>query len=272
MRQALVRLIRQAGLLRPADEARFWWRRLRALGANRRFAHEHPGFAAPPADLLFDALNSVRLDSYLDQGRRHAAVFARLLLERSGARPLDVLEWGCGPGRLIRHMSALLAERDARLTGADFNPRSIEWCRANLPGIDFVGNGLLPPLPLPDARFDASFCFSVLTHLSERAQLAWTAELRRVLKPGGLLVLTTHGAAYRRLLGAAVERRRFDDGRVVVQASYPEGRKLFLAVQPERWVRNELLRGFEQIVLEPASGEADLIQDVWTARKPGPAA
>ena len=169
-------------------------------------------------------------------------------------------------------MPELLAGRECRLTGSDCNPRSVDWCRAHLPGIEFVTNGLQPPLPLPDDRFDAVYCFSVFTHLSEASQLAWAAELHRVLKPAGLLVLTTHGAAYRRLLAAAGERRLFDEGRLVVQANYPEGRKLFLAVQPERWVRGKLLRGFAEADRDPRIHERDLVQDVWTARKPGRAA
>ena len=50
-----------------------------------------------------------------------------------------------------------------------------------------------PPLPYGDGQFDLVFNHSVLTHLDERLQDLWLAELRRITKPGGVLMLTVHG-------------------------------------------------------------------------------
>lgn len=268
LRRAIIRTIRRAGLLRLADSARYRVRSIEASASNRRFRREHPGFEVPPEDLVFDALNYVAWDTYRDQGRRHAAVFARLILEASQSPVLEVLEWGCGPGRLIRHMPELLAPRDARVTGSDYNERSIAWCSAHLQGIEFVTNGLVPPLSLAPNRFDAVYSFSVFTHLSEQVQLAWAADLARVLRPGGTLICTTHGESYRKLLATRDEQLRFERGEVVVQDRYAEGKKWFLAVHPERWVRESLLRGYEHVELRPQREEPDLSQDIWLARKP----
>jgi len=51
----------------------------------------------------------------------------------------------------------------------------------------------MPPLPYAAESFDVIYCLSVFTHLNETMQDAWLAELRRVLQPGGLLILTVHG-------------------------------------------------------------------------------
>jgi SAM-dependent methyltransferase len=59
-------------------------------------------------------------------------------------------------------------------------------------------------LPFPDDHFDLVFSSSVFTHIDERAQDFWLAELRRVTQPGGLLLLSVHGErAFRHAEAAA---------------------------------------------------------------------
>ncbi len=265
----LISALRAAGLLRFADSCRFVLDRAKAWPANRRFREAYPGFATPPRHLVYDALNHVDLTRYREAGLRHAALFARVMREETPAgAPLEILEWGCGPGRLIRHIADLLPGHRTSLTGTDYNVESVAWCRQNLPGVKFVENRLNPPLPFPDSQFDVVYSFSVVTHLSEVVQLAWVKELRRVLKPGGLLVITTHGQAYRHLLTSGDEQEAFDAGRIVVQGKYQEGRKWFVAIHPEAFVRDRLLEGWtdvHRVVVHPEDG---LVQDVWMARKP----
>jgi len=50
-----------------------------------------------------------------------------------------------------------------------------------------------PPLPFPDNSFDLIYAVSVFTHLSEEHQRTWLPELRRVLRPGGRLLLVDIG-------------------------------------------------------------------------------
>jgi SAM-dependent methyltransferase len=266
----LVSAVRAAGLLKFADTCKYLLGQARTYPSNRRFRREHPAFATPPRHLAYDALNHVDWRLYRESGLQHAGLFARVIAERTTAPGLEILEWGCGPGRLIRHMEALLPGRRVTLAGSDYNPESIAWCRANLPGIAFVENGLDPPLPLPADAFDAVYSFSVVTHLSEAVQLAWLQELRRVLKPGGILAVTTHGENYRYLLASQEERRLFDAGELVVQGRYREGRKWFLAIHPETFVRERLLAGFTAVDRVAARPEDAILQDLWVARKPGP--
>lgn len=269
----LIRALRVTGLLKIADSVKFVLGRARVWPRNRRFRMRQPQFATPPRHLAFDALNHCDWQLYMDSGMAHARIFARIFREQMppGA-PLKVLEWGCGPGRLIRHVAALSPDRQFQLAGADYNPESVAWCRANLPGVEFVQNSLNPPLPFADATFDAVYNFSVFTHLSESVQREWVKELMRVLKPGGLLACTTAGDGYRHLLAAQSEREAYAAGRQVVQGKYREGRKWFIAISPEPFVRESLLAGLQDVRKVQTFAEDDILQDVWTARKPAQAA
>ncbi|MEA2298774.1 MAG: hypothetical protein QOF77_1710 [Solirubrobacteraceae bacterium] len=104
----------------------------------------------------------------------------------------DGLDFGASSGRVIRVLAAAYPE--ARWTGCDPNEPAIAWAAANLPGIDFFVSPQDPPLPVADGAFDLVFAISVWSHYGRGAALAWLEEMARVVRPGGHLVLTTHGS------------------------------------------------------------------------------
>ena len=69
--------------------------------------------------------------------------------------------------------------------------RLLRWCASALPG-EYRRTALAPPTLLPAGTFDLAYGCSVLTHLREASAQAWLAELERLLKPGGRLLLTFH--------------------------------------------------------------------------------
>jgi SAM-dependent methyltransferase len=71
--------------------------------------------------------------------------------------------------------------------------QKVAWCRENIPNSRFDLVPLRPPTTLPESAYDLVIGISVLTHLDEPTQLVWLEELQRVTKPGGYLLLTTHG-------------------------------------------------------------------------------
>jgi SAM-dependent methyltransferase len=109
------------------------------------------------------------------------------------ARPgSTLLDWGCGHGRVTRHFIRHWPE--VRVLGADIDEENIAWCARHLPGGRFSVAPLWPPLGLGDASVDVVIGLSVMTHLSADAQRAWLAELARILKPGGIAIVTFGGS------------------------------------------------------------------------------
>jgi SAM-dependent methyltransferase len=101
-----------------------------------------------------------------------------------------ILDWGCGCGRVSRFLERTAA---GRLTGADIDADNVSWCRRNLAFGAFHVIPLHPPTAFKNETFDLVFGISVFTHLAEQEQRQWLAELRRIVRPGGTLLLTVHG-------------------------------------------------------------------------------
>ena len=103
-------------------------------------------------------------------------------------RTARILDYGCGHGRL----AGLLHEHGfTAVEGVDFAPAMIEAARQDNPGIRFTVLSDPPSLPFADGTFDAVTLFAVLTCIpSEAEQREVIAELRRVLRGGGLLYLS----------------------------------------------------------------------------------
>jgi SAM-dependent methyltransferase len=119
------------------------------------------------------------------------------------ARPgLRVLDLGCGAGRFV----AALDDAGADPVGVELAEAALERARRNAPGADLR---LLEPdgsLPLEHAGVDLVWCSEVLEHVADTAYLL--LEIRRVLRPGGRLLVTVpfHG----RVKGALIALARFD--------------------------------------------------------------
>ena len=112
---------------------------------------------------------------------------------------------GIGTGRVAIPLKRLLFS-GARVIGVDVDSVNVEWCRSTFRDIENSVSDFFPPLELATASIDMVYGISVMTHLTEGAQYAWLKELRRVLKPDGVCVLTTHGEYA--LIRTGVFRRR----------------------------------------------------------------
>jgi SAM-dependent methyltransferase len=113
------------------------------------------------------------------------------------------LDLGCGDGRLSAELRAL------KLFAADVSPIALERARGRLgPDVQFVELEPDSPLPLEDTQFDLVLCAETLEHVRD-VQLI-LSEIRRVLRPGGTLAVTT--PAHSRLTGLRILMRGFDNG------------------------------------------------------------
>jgi SAM-dependent methyltransferase len=106
----------------------------------------------------------------------------------------SILEFGCRYGRLTRYLFDLVPQ--ARVFGCDILKEGILDCRRKYPRGVFTVNDPAPPLNFEDAQFDLIYSYSVFTHLSESNHAAWLKELARLLRPGGVMLHTTHSYEY----------------------------------------------------------------------------
>ena len=115
-----------------------------------------------------------------DHRRRNGSV----LTEKS-----QVLDFGCGWGRYSR---MFLRDVPAdNIWCVDSWDLALQLCeQTGVPGRK-VKIEQMPPSPLPSAAFDTAFAYSVFSHLSPKAHLAWRDEFARVVKPGALVFVTT---------------------------------------------------------------------------------
>lgn len=143
----------------------------------------------PPVELLRNIQLTPFVREYLTIGRR-SAVALEAAARRAGVPPnARVLDFGCGSARSLRHFQT----SGWTLHGCDIDTEAIAWARKALPGVDLRETAEQPPLPWDDGSFDAVWAVSVFTHLPEEAQIAWFAELARLLAPRGVLLISTMG-------------------------------------------------------------------------------
>lgn len=261
-------ILRKLGLLSAVEQVRFRLQLIKNRSDNHNFQAENPDFLLPPSHLAFDAHGHVNWRSYRESGLYVAENLAKVIQENcppaNSSPGLSVFEWGCGPGRVIRHLPSQLPT--AEIHGSDYNPESIAWCKDHIPGVNFIENGLHPPLSLKNDFCDAVYAISVITHLSEPVCHEWIGELRRVIKPGGILILWSNGDCIEERL-LPEERRQYQAGKFTERTQVQEGKKMYLSFHPPIWVRKSLLRQFEILKHYPG-GFSGTEQDIWVARKP----
>jgi 2-polyprenyl-3-methyl-5-hydroxy-6-metoxy-1,4-benzoquinol methylase len=246
----LLRRIAKAILRRVAPDAQMPYRiakrleqkqrRLRVIALNTvsRLKGAPDGLPLPPARLIFLVQGTTNVQEFLTDGRATALEVIGVLK----ANGIDIgslstiLDFGCGCGRVIRHLHAIAG---AELHGSDYNRQPIDWCKRKLHIAEFEVNGLLPPLVYEKERFDLIYALSVFTHLPESLQLAWMSELSRILRPGGHLLMTTHGECYLPYMSEA-ERKCFRSGQLVVREAGPAGNNQFFIAHPVEYVKTHL--------------------------------
>ncbi len=113
--------------------------------------------------------------------RRHEVVYERLA---ALCADRDVLEAGCGEG----YGANLIADVASSVIGLDYDDSAVAHVRARYPRVD-MRQGNLAELPLADGAVDVVVNFQVIEHLWDQGQ--FVAECLRVLRPGGVLLMST---------------------------------------------------------------------------------
>jgi SAM-dependent methyltransferase len=119
----------------------------------------------------------------------------------AGIRPGDrVLDLGCGAGEF----TAEIARAGATAVGVDVAETALARARSGHPGLDLRLAPIDGPLPLEDSELDVVFSSEVIEHVADTAH--WLSEVRRVLSPGGRLLITTPSHGRLRVALGGVER------------------------------------------------------------------
>lgn len=122
------------------------------------------------ADMVVDALASAGVD-----------------VARVGA----ALDFGCSSGRVLRVLAS--AYPDTRWHGCDPNGDAVAFAAEAIPAAQLFVSGNHPPLDLSDASLDLVYAISIWSHFAPELGLQWLEEMQRLIRPGGHLMLTTHG-------------------------------------------------------------------------------
>ncbi|ANY05671.1 class I SAM-dependent methyltransferase [Pseudonocardia sp. HH130630-07] len=113
--------------------------------------------------------------------RRHEVVYTAIV---PGCASAVVLEAGCGEG----YGADLLAGTARRVLALDYDPATVAHVRTRYPRVA-VARANLVALPVPDRAIDVLVSLQVIEHLWEQER--FLAECRRVLRPGGTLLVST---------------------------------------------------------------------------------
>ncbi len=174
----------------------------------------------------------------------HRVVRRAIASAVSGHRPgqrLTILDAGCGTGGVLQ---ALRAEHDA--FGIDPSPFALDFCRSR--GLRGLARASTDRLPFADSTFDVIISIDVISQDSVPSELLALRDLRRVLRPGGILVLQV--SAFEWLRGehdrSVGQRRRYSRHELVGHLRdadlHCESCRYRLAFLPPLMLLNNLLR------------------------------
>lgn len=248
------------------EKLRFFWSRRVYKKSNMLFLRDNPGIEIPPDFFLYETY-MLSYEFYYNDGLDTAKEIIDLLEKRYSIlqKGLKYLDWGCGPARVVRHLPDLLPE--AELHAVDYNSAYVEWCRSKIKGIRFEQASVSPPTLYSGSYFDVITGLSVFTHLSGLNHYAWIEELHRIIKPEGMLLITTQGQSYKYKLSAR-ERRKFNEGKLVVRDSVLEGNRLFSAFHPLSFIQLLIKNKFEIVeFISGREGSKPPEQDKWILKK-----
>ena len=197
-----------------------------------------------------------------------ATLFHRIqdyLFERFGLRYGNmhaILDWGCGAGRLLSYFQSVAGPQ---VWGSDIDSDNLAFCQKRLPFAHCVVFPLVPPTTLDASMFDLVIGISVCTHLSEQHQDQWLAELRRLCRPGGLVLLSVQGksqsALYREDAGIV---RQLDQFGFVIKGVNPSINDLIgsSSVPISMWCRRATTSASIGVVISRCSNSSTASQRI----------
>ncbi|WP_117585816.1 MULTISPECIES: hypothetical protein [unclassified Chryseobacterium] len=103
MKAVFSKLLRYLKLIYLADKLRFLLAKNKNAKRNREFQMLHPDFVFPPDYLMYESFH-LDYKSYYNSGASSADFLINLYKKFSNVIDPKILDWGCGPARVVRHI------------------------------------------------------------------------------------------------------------------------------------------------------------------------
>ena len=247
-------LLRRIGLIFFTDWVRYYIQKFKNRTINKDFKQKNPDVKLPPDYLIYESFQ-INYQKYYTEGSDTAKWLTDHFKKHIDLKDKRILDWGCGPGRIIRHLPNVIGN-GCEYLGTDYNKKSIDWCSKNLTNIQFNCNSLNAQLPYYDNYIDVIFGISIFTHLSEQLHYDWYDELYRVLKPNGIMLVTTQGDNFKVKLTDS-ELKQYNNNQLVVRGKVKEGHRTYSAFQPQEFMRKlfQNVEILEHIETKPEVGK-----------------
>lgn len=175
------------------------------------------------------AFSGLKVDTFIRAKLHHL----ERILRENGVTPADrIVDVGCGVGTYERELAATWPN----IAGIDVSQESINQARTNCPDVAFAQfDGRT--MPFEDDSAAAAFAICVWHHVPVEQWLDFLGEIRRILRPGGVLAVFEHNP-WNPLTRLAVERCVFDKDAVLL--SMPKARRLLasagLTVEKKQYI------------------------------------
>lgn len=254
------------GLLPLVEKINFNFKKFQYKNINAQFLKENPTVILPPDFYMYETFG-LNYSSFYCESIDTAKWIIAHFGEYEEIKHKHILDWGCGAGRVIRHLPKLIDSTN-RVYGTDYNEKYVKWCGKNLDNVEIRSNHLNPPLPFEADFFDLIYSISIFTHLSEKMHSRWMTELNRVSKIGAKILITVHGDCFKIKLSKG-ERELFNNGNIIVHSYKKEGNRLFAAYQPPTFFKKLVVKKGFKIVkhIEGKVRNNKPQQDVWILEK-----
>lgn len=189
---------------------------------NRLYTLKNPDIILPDDYDLYETYQ-LHYQKFIEDGKLAATEIMGWTQPYLTTNEPVILDWGCGVGRITRHIKEQCPS--AKIYACDIDEHKINWNKAHYPEIDFSLISYSPPTHFTTAQFDLIYGISVFTHIDMPSQDSWLKELNRILKPNGVLLITTQGEFYRNKL-TATQNKLLDKNGCYTQHHAKQGHRM----------------------------------------------
>lgn len=194
----------------------------------------------PPPSIRRYSFAGAEIKRYLLLGQSIKDALLGLAKDQRAA-PQAILDHGSRCGIVLRHWPV-------SISGVDNHEECVAWCQRHLPHkVSLVS--ITQPLMI--GTFDMIYS-SLFLNMSEEDQDFSLEELSRALKPSGLLMVLLRGERESMLCLSADERKRFEDGQLVVRNAEVSGRTDCTAFHPKSYAMNRFASVLPVVGYQPA--------------------